>query len=1190
MKKKSQITLYFILGLLIVGVVALGFFFSTKMTIEETEQQEQLGFTQQDLENVIESCIQSIMLETIDSYGLCNTEDYFKQEINRNLASCIDFSSFRDRSYEVLAENTPDHINVGITEENIIVRIKYPIVLSRSWSKISFSEKEYSLQRETSVLLSEGKTQNDVVLKSRDNDFQLKIPKGTEVSFPNNENRISVYMEEQCPDDPSVLGEINYRLKPDNTEFSPFALITIKYEDEQVSHLAKEESFKIAVIEDNTWKLLQSSADSQDNIIKVSVAHFSDYAASCLGSNKYGMQLISHDTYTEEQAELILDRDLSCVNVFSGSCGFVKYISYLEPDIQNSNEHYKNVVSKIYDKELFPLLTIMEEPSEGGIYSHPGDCTEIDDCQHGEDKSGDNKPVYSYTGTAQDMLNFVDTIHSDNPQWPLFIEIWNEPNLAKNWNDVSLTDYQIEEYARYFVTMATSVKSLDHSDSIEIMPAGLAPTLGQKVCVVDTLYIKDATKAAEMAADDFIEAYCEDLGMLHGGNSYMAGNKNMCQPSELQDLPEPTSCNPVCGPGEDPSDDNCFETDAKRQKCIQDEQRDFVLKIKPWYDVYVEKEVDAAFGGISIVSGTYQDYEDAKKIKEIIENKFKKYCYEKITEVSPNEFWTKMIQSQHGGDVCKMMDMYADHSYPSSSDLDTYPGGSNPFGMESYKERFELVKNLCQANGDFNLHCISADETDTDKEGIIDLEDNCPNEPNEDQLNWDHDDEGDVCDDSDGDGYLDSEDLCPNDDSQNEGTDTDGDGWADSCDNCPYDANHDQKDLDEDDIGDVCDEQTDSDGVPNIGYPQKCSVNDETNIITECTDNCPYNDNPDQLDEDGDGIGDVCDNCLNVVNVNQEDRDNDGQGDHCDDSDGDGFHDNEDLCPETYSEQNLPEVCQPQDLCIGKIMITETAWAPHHSTRHVDSDDLDVDDYVSQMQQAYDKWGDDENVLAVIPFHLGERDQYVDELLTNYSWVEKICTDECVGKEIFNTIGEIQNPIFECGVPAGPEGPCTEHVVEIWNMGAYVGKPRTMQYKCYPCEEKVDGKYEYGEPPSKPEETHKVTFANGEVHTYEYFGMDECFGDEKIDPGTEIKLGETTPVCQDIDGTQREALPCKELEIDGQDYVVKLLCDRGLDAIEARYSICGTVEQCDYNAGNCCDMEQTEFGLTTSCKIPEANS
>jgi len=125
--------------------------------------------------------------------------------------------------------------------------------------------------------------------------------------------------------------------------------------------------------------------------------------------------------------------------------------------------------------------------------------------------------------------------------------------------------------------------------------------------------------------------------------------------------------------------------------------------------------------------------------------------------------------------------------------------------------------------------------------------------------------------------------------------DTDNDGIYDAIDNCPLVENPDQLDSDGDGEGDVCDTDDDNDG------------------ILDENDNCPLVLNTNQLDVDGDGEGDVCDtdddndgildendNCPLISNFNQLDFDNDGTGDICDaDDDNDSVLDENDNCNTT---------------------------------------------------------------------------------------------------------------------------------------------------------------------------------------------------------------------------------------------------------------------------------------------------
>lgn len=198
---------------------------------------------------------------------------------------------------------------------------------------------------------------------------------------------------------------------------------------------------------------------------------------------------------------------------------------------------------------------------------------------------------------------------------------------------------------------------------------------------------------------------------------------------------------------------------------------------------------------------------------------------------------------------------------------------------------------------------------DSDSDGLVDLFDNCPAISNPNQRDCDQDAVGDVCD--------------------PDAVDSDSDGVLDPCDNCPSTANATQADGDNDGFGDVCDAcvgpgPTDGDG----------------DAVCDSVDNCPSVVNPDQRDADQNGLGDACndaedvdgdewaddiDDCPTISNPSQKDCDHDSLGDACDpdttDPDGDGVDTACDNCTAIANPEQIDsdgdgfgDAC---DACVG---------------------------------------------------------------------------------------------------------------------------------------------------------------------------------------------------------------------------------------------------------------------------------
>jgi len=152
---------------------------------------------------------------------------------------------------------------------------------------------------------------------------------------------------------------------------------------------------------------------------------------------------------------------------------------------------------------------------------------------------------------------------------------------------------------------------------------------------------------------------------------------------------------------------------------------------------------------------------------------------------------------------------------------------------------------------------------DTDGDGILDPNDNCPTIANPGQENNDNDAQGDVCD-----------------------ADDDNDFRPDTSDNCPLVANPSQENFDGDAEGDACDLDDDNDGTDDVSDgcpldPQKtapggcgCGTPDtdsDGDGALDCVDGCPDDPNKtsagtcgcgiSEVDADADGTPDCVDGC-----------------------------------------------------------------------------------------------------------------------------------------------------------------------------------------------------------------------------------------------------------------------------------------------------------------------------------------
>ncbi len=197
---------------------------------------------------------------------------------------------------------------------------------------------------------------------------------------------------------------------------------------------------------------------------------------------------------------------------------------------------------------------------------------------------------------------------------------------------------------------------------------------------------------------------------------------------------------------------------------------------------------------------------------------------------------------------------------------------------------------------------------DSDQDGIVDTEDQCPQVAGLSAFFG--------CPDTDRDGIMDKDDACPTvaGDPANKGCpilDSDGDGVLDADDKCPQVAGTAKgcPDADQDKIADQDDACPNEFGLPaNNGCPAQ-SVDSDNDGFADNVDACPTT--PGNVkgcpDSDQDGVADKEDKCPTVAGVIRF------MG--CPDTDGDGVEDAQDNCPKVYgaaSNQGCPVITKAE--------------------------------------------------------------------------------------------------------------------------------------------------------------------------------------------------------------------------------------------------------------------------------------
>lgn len=162
----------------------------------------------------------------------------------------------------------------------------------------------------------------------------------------------------------------------------------------------------------------------------------------------YGMHTFIQDKCKKGYIEYQLDR----VRELMGPGAYVKQLFYyITPEMTAPLSCWVDFVNEAYDRDLIPIVRL--QGVHGGQYW----------VKPAPDSPGD------YTSIASVYRRIVEDLPRRDDQ-PLYVEIWNEPNLDIEWSG----EANPVEYAEFLVDVAAAIRSIGDS-RIRILNGGLSP-------------------------------------------------------------------------------------------------------------------------------------------------------------------------------------------------------------------------------------------------------------------------------------------------------------------------------------------------------------------------------------------------------------------------------------------------------------------------------------------------------------------------------------------------------------------------------------------------------------------------------------------------------------------------------------------------------------------------------------------
>ena len=277
MRKKSQVTVFIIIG--IVLLIAFAFIFSLSPSGKLMFSSKSVDYYANNLVANIEDCIDSTTREGIGKVGL--KQDLLKQWVDSNSYKCIQSSidAVKKQKVKITSENPSLDLTMG--PEAIVVKLFYPLNLMLGNATKTIEdfyitvpmEEEYEIETDASCRLKE-----KLIFFSPDRGAKIQINKGAVIKDKDENclDKVSVRMLDADITPLSVF-RVGYDFKPDGATISPYFETWMEYNQEDFERVKathpdgnqmKEENLMVTFYDTEIHSDWQSLAGRIGNVFR----------------------------------------------------------------------------------------------------------------------------------------------------------------------------------------------------------------------------------------------------------------------------------------------------------------------------------------------------------------------------------------------------------------------------------------------------------------------------------------------------------------------------------------------------------------------------------------------------------------------------------------------------------------------------------------------------------------------------------------------------------------------------------------------------------------------------------------------------------------------------------------------------------------------------------------------------------